>query len=62
MVARSLCLTLILASTSYADDISVLSWNVESGGADPEIIAKQLQELGKYDAYCLQEVSPRDPG
>jgi len=38
--------------------ISVLAWNVESGGNDPEVIAKQLGELSGYDVYCLSEVSP----
>ena len=36
--------------------ISVLAWNLESGGSDPATIAKQLNELGEYDIYCLSEV------
>ena len=36
--------------------ISVLAWNVESGGSDPKVIAKQLAELGSHDVYCLSEV------
>ncbi len=39
--------------------ISVLSWNVESGGSDPAVIAKQLKVLGEYDIYCLSEVDPK---
>ena len=39
--------------------ISVLSWNVESGGSDPAVIAKQLKELGEHDIYCLSEVDPK---
>ncbi len=34
------------------------SWNVESEGADPKLIAKQLPEFGKYDVYGLTEVLP----
>ena len=37
--------------------ISILAWNVESGGNDPEVIAQQLTELGGYDIYCLSEVA-----
>ena len=37
--------------------ISVLAWNLESGGSDPKVIAKQLEKLGGYDVYCLSEVA-----
>tara|TARA_A100001391_G_scaffold191109_1_gene164235 strand:+ start:837 stop:1739 length:903 start_codon:yes stop_codon:yes gene_type:complete len=37
--------------------ISVLAWNVESGGNDPSFIAQQLTELAGYDIYCLSEVA-----
>lgn len=37
--------------------ISVLAWNLESGGNDPKVIAKQLSELKDYDVYCLSEVA-----
>lgn len=40
--------------------ISILSWNVESGGNDPDVIADQLRQLGEYDIYCLQEVHSRN--
>lgn len=40
--------------------ISLLAWNVESGGADPSVIAEQLKHLGGYDVYALSEVSPDD--
>ncbi len=39
--------------------LSVIAWNVESGGSDPVVIAKQLKELGDYDIYCLSEVDPK---
>ena len=35
---------------------SVLGWNVESGGNDPQVIAQELKELAGYDFYCLCEV------
>ena len=34
------------------------SWNVESEGSDPQVIAKQLSEFEKYDVYALTEVLP----
>lgn len=37
--------------------ISVLAWNVQSGGNGPEIIARQLGEFDGYDIVCLQEVA-----
>lgn len=46
--------TLIVAQTSK--ELSILAWNVESGGSDPEVIAKQLAELRSHDVYCLSEV------
>lgn len=35
----------------------ILHWNIESGGADPQVIAKELVELGRYDVYALSEVA-----
>ena len=40
--------------------ISILAWNVESGGNDPSVIAAQLTELSGYDVYCLCEVSAKN--
>ena len=37
--------------------IRILAWNVESGGNDPAVIAKQLSEFTEYDVVCLSEVS-----
>jgi endonuclease/exonuclease/phosphatase family metal-dependent hydrolase len=42
--------------------LEVISWNVESGGAEPAVIAGQLEELPAADAYLLQEVSAGDIG
>ena len=36
--------------------IRIVSWNVESDGNDPNVIAKQLSDLKAADIYCLQEV------
>lgn len=38
--------------------LSVLAWNIESGGNDPQVIAGQLLEFVDYDVICLNEVSP----
>jgi endonuclease/exonuclease/phosphatase family metal-dependent hydrolase len=40
--------------------LSILAWNVESGGADPEVIAKRLTRLDDFDIVCLSEVNPDD--
>lgn len=38
--------------------LSILAWNVESGGNDPIAIASRLGEMRNHDAVCLNEVSP----
>ncbi len=41
----------------------MLSWNVESEGADSEVIAEQLTEFNPndhYDVFALTEVMPED--
>jgi len=43
-----------------ADDLSVLTWNVESGGSNPLLIGTQLERLGRFDIIALQEVSDQD--
>lgn len=59
---RPVLLVLLLSSCASAESLRVISWNIESGGADPAIIAKQLAELPSVDAYLLQEVAGRDIG
>lgn len=50
------------ASLTVVADLNVLSWNVESGRNDPNVIARELTELNtdrgraKYDLICLTEV------
>lgn len=36
--------------------ISILAWNIESGGNDPAEISYQLSELSGYDIYAFSEV------
>lgn len=46
-------------------DLQILSWNVESEGADGNVIAEQLTELNdedRYDVVGLTEVLPKDLG
>lgn len=38
--------------------VRMLAWNIESGGANPDTIARQLAELPRYDIYALTEVRP----
>lgn len=39
--------------------LRLVAWNVESGGNDPNVIAKQLvSDLARYDIYGLTEVDP----
>ena len=45
---------------AIARTLSILSWNVESGGNDPETIAAQLSEFAGYDVYCLCEVHSKN--
>jgi endonuclease/exonuclease/phosphatase family metal-dependent hydrolase len=47
----------IPAVTNAPGTISVLAWNVESGGNDSGTIASQFTELAGYDIYCLCEVN-----
>ncbi|MEM8945047.1 MAG: endonuclease/exonuclease/phosphatase family protein [Planctomycetota bacterium] len=55
-------IVLAISNRSFAEPMRILSWNIESGGSDPAIIVDQLRELGRYDAYCLQEVDGPEIG
>jgi endonuclease/exonuclease/phosphatase family metal-dependent hydrolase len=57
-----LLLLLAAGSALGAEPIAILSWNVESGGADPAIISDQLGELPDATIYALQEVGVREMG
>lgn len=51
---------LMASHSSFADEFKILAWNVESDGADPAVIAKQLKELDGYQLYALSEVNKRN--
>ena len=51
-------LCLVSAPLHATEPLRLVTWNVESGGNDPAVIAQQLAELGPYDLYGLTEVSP----
>ena len=38
----------LLTSTSPADELRILAWNVESDGNDPNVIVRQLHDLSGY--------------
>jgi endonuclease/exonuclease/phosphatase family metal-dependent hydrolase len=40
--------------------LSIFAWNVESGGADPKVVAQRLARLNDFDIVCLSEVHPDD--
>lgn len=44
--------------TSEESKLRLLTWNVESGGNNPTIIAEQLKEFRHYDILGLCEVAP----
>ena len=51
------------ASTEGTSSYKILSWNIESDGADAGVICEQLKELNKddkYDVVALTEVLPVD--
>ncbi|MEM9186762.1 MAG: endonuclease/exonuclease/phosphatase family protein, partial [Planctomycetota bacterium] len=50
------------SSGAHAQPIQFLSWNLESDGADPEVVARQLGEFPKQNFYCFQEVNIRHAG
>ncbi len=47
-------------TTEPAFSIRLLAWNVESEGADSEVIGNQLAKMKGYDIYALCEVLPQD--
>lgn len=59
---RSILLTLLIAATTHAQSVDLVTWNIKLGGADPAVIARQLTELPKVGPYLLQEVDARDIG
>lgn len=55
-------LLVIVSGTAWAEPLRILSWNVESDGNDPAVIADQLTQLGRFDIVALQEVHSRNIG
>ena len=51
-------LTLFALPCPGEEPLRFLSWNVESEGNSPAVIAKQLADLPSYDLYALTEVDP----
>ena len=53
----------VVASTPLTgQELRILTWNIESGGNEPAVIAKQLGELGSYDVFALTEVNSLHAG
>lgn len=46
------------AGTGKTFEAKFFCWNIESEGSDPEVIARQLTEMGRYDIYALTEFLP----
>lgn len=51
-----LLLLVLIAAFGPAQEIRFLTWNLESGGSAPAVIAHQLADLGRYDVLALTEV------
>ncbi|WP_372370659.1 endonuclease/exonuclease/phosphatase family protein [Candidatus Uabimicrobium sp. HlEnr_7] len=45
-----------LIITLLSEDLKVISWNVESSGSKNEVIAEQIEDLGKYHIWGFSEV------
>ena len=58
MLPKALCLILYLTIPTTAEDLRLVTWNIESGGNKPSVIADQLGKLGRYDIVGLTEVDP----
>lgn len=55
-VCLPMMIVLLCCNFTAAQSISLLTWNVESDGADPAVIASQLQQLRGHQIYALTEV------
>lgn len=56
---KKIILSLVMLSSAvvYSQDIKLVSWNVESGGASLDTIAEQLtNDFSAVDFFCLVEV------
>ncbi len=59
-LVSSLAVLLALVASAQAEVINVLSWNVESGQAEPEVIADQIGAFEGYELLGFSEVDPDD--
>ena len=57
-LSKTLFILLLCSTSAFTEDLRVITWNIESGGNDPAVIAKQLGQLEKYDIVGLTEVHP----
>jgi hypothetical protein len=62
-ICQSMLLTIfVLLNTPSAfavekqKSVEILTWNIESPGSNPEVIAKQLEELSPFNILALSEV------
>jgi endonuclease/exonuclease/phosphatase family metal-dependent hydrolase len=46
-----------MASTFQGTTLKVIGWNVESGGANPFIVAQRISAMNGYDVWGLSEVA-----
>ena len=54
--APSVFLLAVFCAGGFAQSLSLMTWNVESDGADPQVIANQLRDLKGHQIYALTEV------
>ena len=61
-IGKCILVSLIGSSGFGQQPLHIVSWNVESDGNDPAVIAGELTELGSFDIFALQEVRPENIG
>ncbi|WP_372364516.1 endonuclease/exonuclease/phosphatase family protein [Candidatus Uabimicrobium sp. HlEnr_7] len=49
-------LFVLVISFSYSEELCIISWNVESTGADAHVVAKRIADFQGYDIWGLSEV------
>ena len=50
------------ASPASDDSFRILAWNIESEGANIDVIAEEVVALGHYDLFGFTEVRPQEWG
>ena len=60
MLKKRCIIFLFLVFAVVAEDLRVISWNVESSGSKNEVIAEQIEDLGKYHIWGFSEVPSRN--